>query len=182
MKKKRVIAETGAGQHGVATATVAALFGLECEIFMGDEDIKRQSINVFKMKLLGKSVILYCTHCEHDWIAFIGALPDKVTCARCGSTLITMPPERYRVEAFKLYKKTKLSAQEKIWKDKLDKMAAVISASGKKGVIALSTYGIGPTKSVGVLGKKFATENEFFAALLEAQKTFIRTKRYWEFH
>jgi tryptophan synthase beta chain len=56
MKKKRVIAETGAGQHGVATATVAALFGLECEIFMGDEDIKRQAVNVFKMKLLGAKV------------------------------------------------------------------------------------------------------------------------------
>ncbi len=56
MGKKRLIAETGAGQHGVATATVAALFGLECEIFMGDEDIKRQAINVFKMKLLGSKV------------------------------------------------------------------------------------------------------------------------------
>lgn len=56
MKKRRIIAETGAGQHGVATATVAALFGLECEIFMGDEDIKRQSVNVFKMKLLGAKV------------------------------------------------------------------------------------------------------------------------------
>ena len=56
MKKKRIIAETGAGQHGVATATVAALFGLECEVFMGEEDIKRQSINVFKMKLLGAKV------------------------------------------------------------------------------------------------------------------------------
>lgn len=56
MKKNRIIAETGAGQHGVATATVAALFGLECEIFMGDEDIKRQAINVFKMKLLGAKV------------------------------------------------------------------------------------------------------------------------------
>ena len=56
MKKGRIIAETGAGQHGVATATVAALFGLECEIFMGDEDIKRQSVNVFKMGLLGAKV------------------------------------------------------------------------------------------------------------------------------
>ncbi|MFH1189973.1 MAG: tryptophan synthase subunit beta [Candidatus Omnitrophota bacterium] len=56
MRKKKVIAETGAGQHGVATATVAALFGLECEIFMGDEDIKRQSVNVFKMKTLGAKV------------------------------------------------------------------------------------------------------------------------------
>ena len=56
MKKKRIIAETGAGQHGVATATVAALFGLKCEVFMGEEDIKRQAVNVFKMKLLGAKV------------------------------------------------------------------------------------------------------------------------------
>ncbi|MBN1959267.1 MAG: tryptophan synthase subunit beta [Desulfuromonadales bacterium] len=56
MGKKRVIAETGAGQHGVATATVAALFGMECEVFMGKEDIRRQSLNVFRMKLLGAKV------------------------------------------------------------------------------------------------------------------------------
>jgi tryptophan synthase beta chain len=56
MGKRRIIAETGAGQHGVATATVAALFGMECEIFMGAEDIRRQSINVFRMKLLGAKV------------------------------------------------------------------------------------------------------------------------------
>jgi tryptophan synthase beta chain len=57
MKKPRIIAETGAGQHGVATATVAALFGLKCDVYMGDEDIKRQSLNVFRMKLLGARVI-----------------------------------------------------------------------------------------------------------------------------
>jgi tryptophan synthase beta chain len=57
MGKTRIIAETGAGQHGVATATVAARFGLECEIFMGAEDVKRQSLNVFRMKLLGAKVI-----------------------------------------------------------------------------------------------------------------------------
>ena len=56
MGKGRVIAETGAGQHGVATATVAALMGMECEIFMGEEDIHRQSLNVFRMKLLGATV------------------------------------------------------------------------------------------------------------------------------
>ena len=56
MGKKRVIAETGAGQHGVATATVAALLGMECEVFMGVEDIHRQSMNVFRMKLLGATV------------------------------------------------------------------------------------------------------------------------------
>lgn len=56
MNKKRIIAETGAGQHGVATATVAALLKKECEIFMGLEDTKRQAINVFRMKLLGAKV------------------------------------------------------------------------------------------------------------------------------
>ncbi|MDX1809067.1 MAG: tryptophan synthase subunit beta [Sulfurospirillaceae bacterium] len=54
--KKRVIAETGAGQHGVATATVAALLGLECDIFMGEKDVQRQELNVFRMKLLGAKV------------------------------------------------------------------------------------------------------------------------------
>lgn len=56
MGKTRVIAETGAGQHGVATATVAALMGMECEIFMGREDTERQALNVYKMKLLGAKV------------------------------------------------------------------------------------------------------------------------------
>lgn len=56
MGKQRIIAETGAGQHGVATATVAALFGMQCEVFMGTEDIRRQSLNVFRMKLLGANV------------------------------------------------------------------------------------------------------------------------------
>ncbi|WP_277058597.1 tryptophan synthase subunit beta [Trichlorobacter lovleyi] len=56
MKKERVIAETGAGQHGVATATIAALFGMQCEVFMGAEDIRRQALNVFRMKLLGATV------------------------------------------------------------------------------------------------------------------------------
>ncbi len=56
LRKKRLIAETGAGQHGVATATVAALFGMRCEIFMGAEDVRRQSLNVFRMKLLGAEV------------------------------------------------------------------------------------------------------------------------------
>lgn len=57
MGKKRIIAETGAGQHGVATATACALFGLECQVYMGAEDVKRQSLNVYRMNLLGASVV-----------------------------------------------------------------------------------------------------------------------------
>ena len=56
MGKKRIIAETGAGQHGVATATVCALFGLECVVYMGTEDMRRQALNVFRMQLLGAEV------------------------------------------------------------------------------------------------------------------------------
>lgn len=56
MNKTKIIAETGAGQHGVASATAAALFGMECEVFMGEEDIRRQALNVFKMELLGAKV------------------------------------------------------------------------------------------------------------------------------
>ncbi|WP_248925439.1 tryptophan synthase subunit beta [Paenibacillus hamazuiensis] len=57
MGKKKIIAETGAGQHGVATATVAALLGFECKVFMGEEDMKRQQLNVFRMNLLGTEVV-----------------------------------------------------------------------------------------------------------------------------
>lgn len=57
MGKRRVIAETGAGQHGVATATIAARLGLECHVFMGEEDVRRQALNVYRMKLLGATVV-----------------------------------------------------------------------------------------------------------------------------
>src|SRR5205814_4434905 len=57
MGKVRIIAETGAGQHGVATATVCALFGIPCEVYMGALDVERQALNVFRMKLLGAKVI-----------------------------------------------------------------------------------------------------------------------------
>src|SRR6185437_13443855 len=56
MGKRRIIAETGAGQHGVATATVCALFGFECAVYMGTEDMRRQELNVFRMRLLGAEV------------------------------------------------------------------------------------------------------------------------------
>ena len=57
MGKRRIIAETGAGQHGVATATVCARFGLECVVYMGEEDMRRQALNVFRMRLMGATVI-----------------------------------------------------------------------------------------------------------------------------
>lgn len=64
MGKKRIIAETGAGQHGVATATAAALFGMSCDIYMGEEDMKRQALNVFKMEALGARVVPVSEGCK----------------------------------------------------------------------------------------------------------------------
>ncbi len=79
MGKKRLIAETGAGQHGVATATAAALFGLDCEVFMGKEDVHRQSLNVFRMKLLGAQVRPVTSGSETLKDAINEALRDWVT-------------------------------------------------------------------------------------------------------
>ncbi|MEO8661226.1 MAG: tryptophan synthase subunit beta [Bryobacteraceae bacterium] len=82
MGKKRIIAETGAGQHGVATATVCALFGLECVVYMGEEDMRRQRLNVFRMRLLGAKVVsVTCgsrtlkdavSEAMRDWVANVG--------------------------------------------------------------------------------------------------------------
>ncbi len=80
--KKRVIAETGAGQHGVATATAAAFFGLECDVFMGEEDIIRQAPNVFRMKRLGARVIPVKTGTRTLKDAINEALRDWVTNVR----------------------------------------------------------------------------------------------------
>jgi len=88
MGKQRIIAETGAGQHGVATATVAARFGLECEIFMGQEDVRRQSLNVFRMKLLGAKVRVVTSGSQTLKDAMNEALRDWVTNVRTTYYLI----------------------------------------------------------------------------------------------
>lgn len=83
MGKKRIIAETGAGQHGVATATVCALFGMECVVYMGEEDMRRQKLNVFRMRLLGAKVVGVTygsrtlkdaiSEAMRDWVTNIGS-------------------------------------------------------------------------------------------------------------
>ena len=88
MGKQRIIAETGAGQHGVATATVAARFGLQCEIFMGEEDVRRQSLNVFRMKLLGAEMRVVEAGSKTLKDAMNEALRDWVTHVRTTYYLI----------------------------------------------------------------------------------------------
>jgi tryptophan synthase beta chain len=79
MGKRRVIAETGAGQHGVATATVCALFGLECVVYMGEEDMRRQRLNVFRMRLLGAKVAAVASGSRTLKDAISAAMRDWVT-------------------------------------------------------------------------------------------------------
>ena len=88
MGKQRIIAETGAGQHGVATATVAARFGLSCEIFMGKEDVRRQALNVFRMKLLGAKARVVEAGSQTLKDAMNEALRDWVTNVRSTYYLI----------------------------------------------------------------------------------------------
>jgi tryptophan synthase beta chain len=97
MGKKRIIAETGAGQHGVATATVCALFGLQCEVYMGEEDVRRQALNVFRMKLLGAKVHAVASGTKTLKDAMSEALRDWVTNVRTTYYLIgsTAGPHPY---------------------------------------------------------------------------------------
>jgi tryptophan synthase beta chain len=88
MGKRRIIAETGAGQHGVASATAAAVFGLECEVYMGEEDVERQALNVFRMKLLGAQVTSVTSGSRTLKDATNEALRDWVTTVRTTHYLI----------------------------------------------------------------------------------------------
>jgi tryptophan synthase beta chain len=119
MNKKRIIAETGAGQHGVATATVCALFGLDCEVYMGEEDIKRQAINVERMKLLGakvnpvtsgsKTLKDATSEAIRDWVANV-----ENTHYIIGSTVGPHPyPEMVRFFQSVIGKESKIQMQEK---------------------------------------------------------------------
>ncbi len=97
MGKKRIIAETGAGQHGVATATVCALFGVKCEVFMGEEDVRRQALNVFRMRLLGAQVHAVSSGTRTLKDAMSEAIRDWVTNVRATYYLIgsTAGPHPY---------------------------------------------------------------------------------------
>jgi tryptophan synthase beta chain len=118
MGKERIIAETGAGQHGVATATVCALFGLECVVYMGEEDCARQELNVFRMKLLGAKVVPVGSGTKTLKDALNEALRDWVTNVRdthyvIGSTAGPHPyPEMVREFQSVIGKETRQQFQE----------------------------------------------------------------------
>ena len=104
MGKKRIIAETGAGQHGVATATVAAKFDMECEVYMGEEDIERQALNVFRMQLMGTKVgtgYLWVTNpqrCDQRLFSRLGhERPDNLHAPRFSGRCTSIPDDSPRL-------------------------------------------------------------------------------------
>lgn len=132
MGKKRIIAETGAGQHGVATATVAALFGLECIVYMGKEDIRRQKLNVFRMNLLGAEVRPVASGSKTLKDATNEAIRDWVTNVETTYYLIgsTVGPHPYPmlVRDFQsvIGKETKEQFAEQSGKDLPDRLVACV--------------------------------------------------------
>ena len=134
-------------------------------------------LKAFKNRLLAKAVILYCTYCGHDWISYVGQLHEHVECGKCGSKMVAVCDN---LKECRVYKKKTPTEEEKRKKIELDKTAALIASAGKKGIIALSTYGIGSGTAGRILSRKYENDDEFYIKLLEAQKKFIATRRYWE--
>ena len=158
MGKKRVIAETGAGQHGVATATVAALMGMECVVYMGKEDTIRQALNVYRMKLLGASVVPVTTG--------TGTLKDAVSeamrdwCARVNDTFYVlgscMGPHPYptMVRDFQKIIGEEIKAQLLEKEGRLPDVVMACVGGGSNAIGAF--YDFIPDKSVQLIGVEAA--------------------------
>ena len=158
MCKKRVIAETGAGQHGVATATVAALMGMECVVYMGKEDTIRQALNVYRMKLLGASVVPVTTG--------TGTLKDAVSeamrdwCARVNDTFYVlgscMGPHPYptMVRDFQKIIGEEIKAQLLEKEGRLPDVVMACVGGGSNAIGAF--YDFIPDKSVQLIGVEAA--------------------------
>ncbi|MBN4080938.1 tryptophan synthase subunit beta [Caldithrix abyssi] len=158
MGKKRIIAETGAGQHGVATATVAALFGLECIVYMGEEDIRRQKLNVFRMNLLGAEVRPVSSGSKTLKDATNEAIRDWVTNVETTYYLIgsTVGPHPYPmlVRDFQsvIGRETKTQFAEQSGKDLPDRLVACVGG----GSNALGLFYIFLQDEVKIIGVEAA--------------------------
>ncbi len=170
MKKPRIIAETGAGQHGVATATVGALFGLECDVYMGEEDIERQSLNVFRMKLLGARVIPVSTGSRTLKDATNEALRDWVTNVRTTHYIIgsVVGPHPYpvMVRDFQTVIGKEAQAQLKAIKEKEPDYLVACVGGGSNSIGLFHPYFKSRSKFIGVEAAGFGVRTGKHAATL----------------
>jgi tryptophan synthase beta chain len=149
MGKRRVIAETGAGQHGVATATVCALFGLRCLVYMGAEDVRRQALNVFRMRLLGAEVVTVNSGTRTLKDAINEALRDWVTNAQDTSYLLgsALGPHPYPLMVREFQSVVGREAREQI-----------LAATGKLPRALIACVG-GGSNAIGLFHAFIADEN-----------------------
>jgi len=177
MGKKRVIAETGAGQHGVSVATVAALFGLEAVIYMGEEDVRRQALNVFRMRLLGAEVVPVKSGTRTLKDATNEAIRDWVTHVRdtfyiLGSVVGPHPyPALVRDFQSVIGQEIRWALEDKEGKSAPDVLiAAVGGGSNAIGAFAPFLYGDGKTRLIGVEAAGEGLDTGRHAASISAGK------------
>ncbi|MEM0372767.1 MAG: DEAD/DEAH box helicase [archaeon] len=135
-------------------------------------------IDIMVQQANARTAKLFCTYCSSMFYSKIEDLPEKIKCASCGSPMVAFV--KGKEDAKGLFSKKKLSPEEKGKKQELERSAALVSAYGKRAVIALSGRGIGAETAARVLGMRRRTEREMFKDMLEAQKAFLKTKRYWK--
>lgn len=158
MGKKRIIAETGAGQHGVATATVAALFGMECEIYMGATDVERQSLNVYRMELLGAKVNPVQSSTKTLKDAINEAFRDWVTNVESTYYLIgsVMGPHPYPTMVRDFQKIIGMEAKQQLLKAEGKLPDCVVACVGGGSNAMGAFYDFIPDKSVRLVGAEAA--------------------------
>ena len=154
MGKKRIIAETGAGQHGVATATACALFDLECIVYMGAEDIRRQSLNVFKMKLLGAEVRTVDAGSRTLKDATSAAIRDWVTNVRDTYYIIgsVVGPHPYPMMVRDFQAIIGREAKEQLWEKegRLPSIAIACVGGGSNAMVLFFEFLDDPVRLIGV--------------------------------
>lgn len=167
--KKRVIAETGAGQHGVATATAAALFGLECCVYMGEEDVKRQALNVFRMEMLGAEVKPVSSGSRTLKDAINEALRDWVTNVESTHYIIgsVVGPHPYPMIVRDFQSVIGKEAKEQIMNIKGRLPDAVIACvGGGSNAMGIFSAFVGESDLVGIEAGGFGLETEKHGASL----------------
>jgi tryptophan synthase beta chain len=180
--KKRVIAETGAGQHGVATATAAALFGLECDVYMGEEDVKRQELNVYRMELLGARVVPVAAGSKTLKDAINEAMRDWVTNVSKTFYVIgsVMGPHPYplMVRQFQSVIGTEARKQVLKMEGRLpDYLLACVGGGSNSMGLFHPFYGDGNVKFIGLEAAGAATLSRGQTRVLHGMKTYVLQDR-----
>ena len=155
-------------------------FALKHELIevIGLEKPTHTILEVFKKRVLNSKVRLFCLNCK-DWsrTLFVREVTDDLRCGKCGAKLLAILNPR---QSTKLFKKRRLKEEDRKKLKMLEETAELFLVYGKKAVIAIACRGVGPKTAKRVLNKFYKGENEFYKALLEEERRFLQTKKYWK--